>query len=381
MQQIKPYCLMPWIHLHVGFKGQVNACCVSSIVYGNINRQSISQIWESSAIEKVRSRFLTGEPDNRCKVCINRELSGAKSLRQETFEKFPNTNLNQIKGPIYFDIRFTNVCNFKCRTCWHGASSKWFNDAKLLGTNITNQAIIKNIKDFSDFISQNESHLKNAKEIYFAGGEPLVTEEHYLFLDYLIKHNLTHIRLRYNTNFSTLTFKNYHILNYWKKFKSIEVMASIDESNGLGEYIRHGLDWNQFIENREKINNLTHISFKIAPTISVFNVKTLPDFYKTCLKLNLIKPSNFYVNILERPYHYNIKSLSLKDKGILNETYNNFDTWCLANHIPQFVRHQFKSIKQFLNGDDLFDAYHSKFLEETKQLDTIRDEDFKIVTP
>ena len=206
---------MPWIHLHVGDKGTAKACCVGNIPFGDVNTQSLDEIWNGDAINKTRSQFLKEIPDKRCFVCINREKGGAKSIRQETFEKFGHIDITRVESPIYFDLRFSNVCNFKCKTCWHGASSKWFEEAKRLGTTAAPQAIIKNIADFDLFIKNYGEAILGAKEIYLAGGEPLVTEEHYYLLEFLIRNNKTDIRLRYNTNFSKLKFKKWDVLNSW----------------------------------------------------------------------------------------------------------------------------------------------------------------------
>lgn len=371
---------MPWIHFHLGSKGQVNACCVSSIKYGNINNSTIHTIWNNEKINEVRAKFTKGEIDNRCAVCINLELSGAKSIRQETFEKFPNIDITQITNPIYFDIRFSNVCNFRCRTCWHGASSKWYNEAKLLNTSLGSKAIINNINDFNQFIEKNGQFLHQAQEFYFAGGEPLVTEEHYLLLDYLITHNITHIKLRYNTNFSKLKFKNYDILSYWKYFKNVEVLASIDESEKLGEYIRKELNWNTFVNNRDKLRTLSNVSFKISPTVSVFNIETLPEFYKQCLSLNLIDTDDIYINILDRPYHYSSKVLSPSKKKTITNLYTDFKNWCIQNNISDTVQSQFNDCIKFMNEDDYHAKYWPIFVSETEKLDDMRNESYSGIT-
>jgi organic radical activating enzyme len=367
---------MPWIHFHLSSKGQVNACCVSTIKYGNINNNSIEKIWHSESINKIRTQFRKGEPDKRCLVCINRELAGAKSIRQETFDKYPDIDVSIIQSPIYFDIRFSNVCNFRCRTCWHGASSKWFNEAKKLKTNLGNKAIIKNINDFNEFIDKNGKYLHNAKEIYFAGGEPLVTEEHYLLLNYLIENNITNLKLRYNTNFSVLNFKKYNILEYWEQFSDVEILASIDASEKLGEYIRKELDWDLFIENRERIRKLTHVTFKISPTVSVFNIKILPEFYKKCVAINLINKDGIYINILDRPYYYSSKVLSEKDKKDISNIYKDFFNWCTLNEVSSSIQKQFKDCIGFMNNEDLHDRYWKVFQKETKQLDEMRGENY-----
>ena len=364
----KPYCLMPWIHFHSGNKGFVKACCIANITYGNINDQTLSEIWEGESINKLRDQFKKGVPDKRCFGCINREKAGNKSIRQETFEKFPNVTTEAIADPIYFDIRFSNICNFKCKTCWHGASSKWFDDAKKLGRNVGDKAIIQNIDDFERFINKMGPALLNAKEIYLAGGEPLVTEEHYLLLEYLIANGATGIHLRYNTNFSKLTLKRWDIINLWRKFERIEIMASVDDHGTNGENIRRGFDWDLFVENRAELDELANIQFKVSPTISVYNVRELPDFYLKLVDENLIDPEDFYINILERPYHFNIKILSEEDKLQVDNIYYAFSK---REDIPEKIMEGFKSIVDFMNEQDLHDKYWKQFLKEEGLLNTV----------
>ncbi len=370
---------MPWIHLHVGNQGQVNACCVANINYGNINEQSLEEIWNGEPIEAIREKFAKGEMDKRCHHCIQREAAGAKSIRQETFENFPNINIHKADTqlPRYFDIRFSNVCNFRCRTCWHGASSKWFQDAKKLGTNIGEKAIIKNIHDFDAFIEKTGPALLRAEEFYFAGGEPLVTEEHYLLLEWLIKNKATQARLRYNTNFSKLQFKDYDVLELWTHFEQVEILASIDATQTLGEYIRKEMDWKLFLHNREKIRPYKNLTFKISPTISVLNVLHLPDLYQEALSLNLIAPHDFYINLLEYPAYYNIQILPGDKKEKVMARYNDFYAWCEDNAIPSSIRKSFQDIVNYMNQATDHSGKSQarlwiKYLEVTKELDEIR---------
>lgn len=357
---------MPWIHLHVGQKGNAYACCVANIPFGNVNEQSFDQVWNGEPIKTIREKFAKGESDNRCKVCQKVEQAGGKSIRLETFEKYEKTDLSS--GPFYFDIRFSNVCNFKCRTCWHGASSKWFEDAKALKRNLTESAVIKNVDDFDDFISKFGDKLLSAKEIYFAGGEPLVTEEHYLLLDYLLEHNRTDMLLRYNTNFSILKFKGRDILQYWKKFTKIEVMASLDEIEEKGEYVRAGFRWQRFLENREDIRDLRNVKFLVAPTVSVFNVESLVDMHQKLVSLEVIQPSHFYINLLERPYYYNVKSLSLEEKFKVTEKLSSIGC-------SSVIREQVIEVVDFMNSEDL-SSHQKAFQKETKLIDQLRGENY-----
>lgn len=374
----KPYCLMPWIHFHVGNGGVAKACCVANIPYGNIDNENLDEIWNGVAINKIRAKFLKGETDKRCANCHQLEATGAKSIRQETFEKFGHIVVEEkeVKLPIYFDIRFSNVCNFRCRTCWHGASSKWFADAKALGTNIGQQAILKNIKDVDAFIEKMEPALLNAEEFYFAGGEPLVTKEHYVLLEWLIKNNATGARLRYNTNFSKLGFQQYDALKMWEHFPEVELLASIDGSASLGEYIRKEMKWQEIVDNREHIRRLPHIQFKISPTVSVLNVGHLPDLYEQCLELNMIAPEDIYINILERPDYYNIQILSADQKAAIQVRYQRFFDWLEVKGISKNIKPFFEEILNYMMALDRSHLW-PKFLKANGRLDELRGEVLK----
>ncbi len=370
MSDEKPYCLMPWIHLHIGDDGIAKACCVANIPFGNINKQEVKEIWDSKAIQSLRSTFKAGKIDKRCANCYKLEESGATSIRQETHKKFKDTPLNfETPTPIYFDIRFSNVCNLKCRSCWHGASSSWFEDAKKLRTNKGQKAIIKNITDFDRFISKSGPYLLHAQEFYFAGGEPLVMEEHYRLLKWLIKNEVTKIKLRYNTNFTLLKYKGESILDLWRKFENIQIMASLDAQGETASYIRTNSNWESIVSNFKQAKKLSHLQLEIAPTISVLNVELLPELIQTCLHEDLISEEDIYINLLERPIHYNIQIIPLRLKERVSKKLSIFQQEIssikLISQIDEIIR--------YMNAKDQ-SKHWPKFISQNKQLDDLRNE-------
>ena len=206
------FCLMPWVHLYVGTNGKANACCNTSITYGSVRNQPIDSIWNGDKINQFRKQLLEGVKDKRCSICYNKEAAGKASIRTETLVKFkrhiPIALENKtLTKPVYLDIRYSNVCNLKCRTCWHGASSSWFEDAKVLKTNFGDKAIIKATTKNTKLIEDIVTYSDELEEVYFAGGEPLLMEEHYEFLDLLIEKKSFNTRIRYNTNLTQLKLK------------------------------------------------------------------------------------------------------------------------------------------------------------------------------
>ena len=341
------FCILPWIHLHVSQNGRVSPCCNNNRYLGNVQENTINKIWNGKKFKELRTQFKNEIPDKRCNHCYNIEASGKKSMRQISNQKYVK-ELSRVKEdipkPIYLDIRFSNICNFKCKTCWHGNSSAWFEQGS--NRNASNERIIKAFtNDFTELLT----YLDDVKEIYFAGGEPLIMEEHYQILKELEKRKLFDIELRYNTNFSTLNFKDKSILHIWKKFKKVHVSASIDSAFNLGEEIREGFSWNQFVENRKQMLDICpEIYFEITPTVSSLNIFNLMELHQELVNTNLIQIDHIYLNFLERPIEFNIKSLSTEKKEKVENLIIKHIERLNKNRAGTSIVSQFKNLLNYL---------------------------------
>jgi len=344
----KHFCILPWIHLHVAQNGRVSPCCNNNRYLGNVQEQYVKDIWEGEKFEALREQFANNIPDKRCAHCYNIEKSGKKSLRQISNKKYTK-NLIRVEEnnpePIYLDIRFSNICNFKCKTCWHGNSSAWFEEGSK--RNASDERIIK---AFTNSFDELFKYLDDVKEIYFAGGEPLIMEEHYQILEELERRELFDIELRYNTNFSNLNFKDKNILNIWKKFNKIHVSASIDAAFKLGQEIREGFNWEQFIANRKQMIDVApEIYFEITPTISSLNINWIGELHQLLVEENLMELNHIYLNILERPRHFNIQSLSKAEKLEAKNSIVKHEKWLKKNCASTKIMEEFENLHSYLN--------------------------------
>lgn len=375
---------MPFIHFHVNNGGEVSACCISRIPFGNIQEATPQEIWNDEAIRTFRKKMLHDEADNRCKVCYEKETSGSISYREEILNKYLDTfrfdKVDTVSGvvsssPIYLDIRFSNHCNFRCRTCWHGASSKWFREAQMLKRQASEHAVIRNVKDVGQFVKAMQEWLPHLREIYFAGGEPLVMEGHYALLQALIDIGKTDVVLKYNTNFSLLSYKQYDLAALWQYFPTIELMASLDGMDRVGAFIRKEMDWSVICENRQLLRKLPHVRFMVAPTISVLNIFHIPQFCKFLLSENWITPDDWYINILHRPFYYNIQALPPAIKEAVRHSYQS-----QYADFPLAIQKSFTEILNFMEAQDL-SSHWKAFLKESQKLDALREESVKAVVP
>lgn len=263
----KSFCMAPWVSLHIWPEGKVFPCCLWDVKepIGNINYQSLDDLWNSPKMKDARVKMLKGEKIDACSRCYHLEDTGYGSYRQDLNERHGNKieyidftkedgTVDEVKLHLW-DFRLSNFCNFKCRSCGFGLSSSWYLDTKELAVSDKLKEIDSTyynnpdkdktssliaINDKISFLDLLEPHYDCVDEVYFAGGEPLMMPEHYQILDRLLENNRTDILLRYSTNFSKLTFKGKHVFDYWKHFPNLQLWMSIDGVGKIGEYVRKG---------------------------------------------------------------------------------------------------------------------------------------------
>lgn len=396
LHESQAFCMMPWVHLHVDTRGQAQACCVANVRYGNVNEQPISEIWQGQPIREFRQKLIEDEKDARCQVCYAREAAGAVSMRQEVNRDFAhhfdsvlttqaNGNAPEAK-PVYWDIRFSNLCNFRCRTCWHGASSRWFEEARELGNAAGAEAVIQAAQDPEKFMRQLELLLPEVEEIYFAGGEPLLMAEHFALLQALLKLGRREVRLRYNTNFSRLApivigDGGHDVLTLWRQFESVVVGASLDAMGEKGEYLRKEQRWDRLEKNRQRLlEECPEVRFEVQPTVSVFNVLHLPDFHRDWVEKGWLTVDGMVPNLLERPDYYNIKVLPRAMKAKVQARFAMHVGWMGEMEASPASIQRFTAIVDFMNASE-WQSKLPKFHIATEKLDRMRDENWEKVFP
>jgi sulfatase maturation enzyme AslB (radical SAM superfamily) len=236
-------------------------------------------------------------------------------------------------------------------------------------------------KNKDDMWAQLIPHLDYVEQIYFAGGEPLMMEEHYNILDELERRGRFDVRLIYNTNFTHTKLKDREVFDYWRKFKSVAVGASLDAMGSRAEYIRRGTCWDQVERNREEMLRVCpQVDFYISPTLSILNSWHLPDFHKSWVERGLIKAQDLNVNILQDPEHLRIDIAPIEYKQKLKDKYQDHLEWLRPQDPLQRATVGFESALNFMIATDnthLIDTFWRK----TYELDNIRDEKVLEVIP
>jgi len=391
LKESKTFCIYPWIHLHAYPTGEAYPCCHAEMgvgQVGNCRTNTLEEIWQGKPMQDLRQAMLTETPHEACTRCYEQEQSGFFSGRRSA-NKHHGHHIKKLEdNPFeltYWDIRFSNLCNLRCRSCGHIFSSQWYQDqARLAGSEWKSRNQVLNYAGRTelDMWEQLEPHLDYVEQIYFAGGEPLLMEEHYRILDELVRRGRFEVRLIYNTNFTHTDLKGRSVFDYWKKFKSVAVGASLDASGARGEYIRKGTVWADVEHNRrEMLAICPDVDFYISPTLSILNALHLCEFHRDWVEKGLIQPQDLNVNILQDPVHYRIDIAPSQYKQQLQSVYEQHIQWLDSMGDPLGRATQgFKSAIAFMNAVDNTHLIET-FWTKTNQLDSIRKENCLEILP
>ena len=333
----KNLCVIPWVHLNLDPDGSILPCCITSSSdnsrIGNINDMSLEEAWNHKKMRKLRMQFMNDKRPSICNTCWKKEDAGNASTRQHNNMHFPHIikkipKITDHDGTCkefklrYWDFRFSNLCNYKCRSCGPLYSSAWIPDAKKLGYNkyVEEKVISNDITN--EFI---DKHIMDVERIYFAGGEPMLMDQHWYILRKLSELKRREVKLMYNTNLSTLYRKKESALEYWKNFKYVQISPSIDEIDERAELIRSGTVWKTVENNLNILSKQDNIHLAPNITVSSLNVFRLPQIIQRLFDFGI---RDFNLNKVWSPSHYHV---SVLPDEIRKQTIKNIRDFCLKH--------------------------------------------------
>jgi organic radical activating enzyme len=281
-------------------------------------------------------------------------------------------------------------------------SSKWVGDYKKIFPLFQHDSLKKQMRwdqdEFNnrwhenpDFWKEMYAQIPNLKQVYFAGGEPLMIKEHKMFLEEIIRQGYADtILIRYNTNGLLLSED---IIELWSKFKKVKVGFSLDAVGVRNHYIRYPSDWTTIKTNLQRLDNTPdNIQVSIATAIQVLNIKHLVDFAKWKItqnfkKINLENTIGgvqagggiFNMHLLYIPTFLSIRCLPDSDKADVRKQFGEFANWLYVNYRQDddfwkknpYGWRRWQAVLDFMDGED--QTYELPALKEyIERLDTLR---------
>lgn len=322
------FCPLPWIHIATRPNGDVRVCCTANASGAgdedskeiglvkhngqtmNFQSHSLAEVWNSSYMKSVRLQMLDNKVPPSCTKCFQEESKGIVSKRQwETSVWNERLDMNAIVAstakdgtlPVsipYFDLRLGNLCQLKCIMCSPHDSSSWIKEWKLQYPLYKTFELKQDQQWNSDFdytwykkgnfLGDMQNQAGVIKELYFAGGEPLLIPEHYKILEFMIASgSSSQCVLRYNSNGLELPEK---LFDLWTHFKEVKFNFSVDAEGARNDYIRYPSKWQNVLDNLKRLDDTpANITVNIACAVQVLNVLTLQDLVHWKQSMNFKK--------------------------------------------------------------------------------------------
>jgi sulfatase maturation enzyme AslB (radical SAM superfamily) len=400
----------PFTGLATREDGAVKVCCRSAPV-GNIQDNTLEEIWNNDTMQLVRRQVLCGERPEVCKPCFDLEDQGVESLRQRhingvipeaRINLYPDTPLQEIM-PFEFptmEIKLNNLCNLKCRMCNPLDSTNWTDWDKVVPFyKKENNFLVPTIEglvnkpgkyigafdDTDNWWASFEKLLPHFRRVEFAGGEPLMDPQHYKILD-MLKPYGKNIEIKYATNGTTLGIsRGRTIHDYWPHFRSVAVNVSLDGIYNVYNYIRGNGDFKQVEANIKEIQKIPNVSRVVgaftAQAGNILQAAECIDYFIN--EMNIV----FYSHRVGYPNCLSAQVLpqELKEEAIHRLetvrarmfTFDNIKKYPLLERVTQ------QQIKDNINYLKAKDQNHlwPDFLEFNRQLDATRNQSLLDTVP
>jgi len=403
---INLFCPLPWISTSIRNDGILRVCCHANQGPNrgelNWNVDDIEGSRNSPILKKIRKQILNNEWPEDCIRCKKESEAGIRTRFQYESEIWhhvinksiakqstsTNGEIKLSKFPlIYYDFRFGNLCNLQCRYCSPYSSSalgevpgdyNWFE----------RNSLWDHLKD----------NINNIKLFHIEGGEPLLINKHYEFMEFCISLNKAKdIKIEYTTSLNIVPDK---VWDLWSCFKEVRIGISVDNINSVFDYIRYPSKFNKIEQSLHKLDQAKgNFILWIACTISSLNIWYLPEFFKWKIKQNFTRINNntnrpyCSDHPIHKPEIFNIKSLpnNIKikvEKHLLNsipeitDIINNSDflNQEMKMSYKQSTKNLYNSYISYMNSEDLSLSF-LKFFEFNNKLDIQRNQSFKEYLP
>lgn len=383
------FCILPWVHLSTRPNGHMRVCCTANASSvgptndkshggeigvlkqedgkpANLNVTDFLTSWNNQYMKNVRIQMLNGEEPPSCTKCYKEERAGHQSKRQwETRYWSERVSVDQLventeeDGSVppqitYIDMRFGTKCNLACVMCSPHDSSLWIPEWQKLYPNFKNVSLKETMqwdnkgqvngasynwhKNNPMFWEQLWEQVPNMKQLYFAGGEPLIIEEHYDILEECIRQGYAKdMEIRYNSN--GVEWRE-DLFELWSHFKLVRFHYSVDAVGERNDYIRYPSQWSRNLEAFRQLDEETthNVEVTVACAVQALNIYYIPEFLKWKLEHGLKKVNmwpfgagGINYHFVYHPPHLNVKVLPAWFKDEIEAKYEEFIPWWTEN--------------------------------------------------
>jgi MoaA/NifB/PqqE/SkfB family radical SAM enzyme len=264
--------------------GDVTMCCNNDTVLGNVNDETIADIWNGDKFSRIRKRMVDEGAHAFCPHTCPVLQGGKKYENLDWYEDLDaegpireNAEKNEQEyeekksvletKPRWVRFTYSYACNLDCYHCYQREDAT------------------QRLKLSNDFMDQLPEYVETAQIVYPFGGEPFFFSP---VIDFLASHNTnTETRFLLITNATLLTDKVFEIL---ERIPISTMAASLDAANANSfDALRvrgRNANWDQVVTNLGRIADLRKrkdFEFTVSMTLNSVNALEIEDFVDLAL--------------------------------------------------------------------------------------------------
>jgi organic radical activating enzyme len=344
-----------------------------------------------------REKMLAGERPAGCEYCWKIEDMGRDAISDRVYKSriYPIESLNEaFATPVHEDVNlrtleiaFDRTCQFACSYCNPAFSSTWVNDIKRNGpylklesdgrNHFTHEHDSAQLYKFGQdnpyvnaFFEWWETDLhQTLQELRITGGEPLMSGYTWKLIDWFkLNQGKSNTKLAINSNLGFDTEKLQEFIEAIRPLSHVELYTSMEAVGRQAEYIRDGLDYEQWLTNMHTLlSSNTVKAVHVMCTINALCLTTLPELLDQLLEMKHTygrERVNFTLNILRFP---SFQSALVLPAELRNQFRDNLQVWLDANNNdPVLHEHEINHTQRLIDYLDVVKTPHSDTFEMPK---------------
>ncbi len=320
LDKVSPsFCLAKWnqvtVHLGTGMTHSCHHPSPHKIPIEEIETNP-SALHNTEFKKEQRRLMLEGKRPRECDYCWrvedshrgndeNNQIFSDRITKSSEFWAFPDMQkiaklpYNENVNPRYLEISFDTACNFKCMYCGPQFSSTWIGEINKFGPYMLDNGPmhdlqwLKNTGQFPMSITKPNpyvdafwewwpSAVKDLEVFRITGGEPLMSKQVFRLLDYLIDNPQPQLDFAINSNLGVEPalmqkfIEKMQIIQDKKAVKTFKVYTSNEAHGKQAEYIRYGLNYDEWLKNCHRV--LAEIPDSYLTVMAAYNALSLPSF-------------------------------------------------------------------------------------------------------
>lgn len=414
------FCAAKWYNATIWLgSGQSTSCHhpPAHKINDELIKTNPSAIHNTHQKKMDRMQMQLGQRPSGCEYCWKIEDMGRDAVSDRVYKSkiYPIEALDEAYTTPpsedvnlkTLEIAFDRTCQFACSYCNPAFSSTWVRDIRTNGpytslvsdgrNHFTHTHDSSQLYTYGEtnpyveaFFQWWESDLhKTLQELRITGGEPLMSGETWKLLDWFKENQgRSQTRLAINSNLGMDCTKLLEFIHRVKDLPHLEIYTSQEATEQQAEYIRDGLNYEQWLDNVEEL--LDHDVIKALHcmcTINALCLDSLPDLLDRLMEFKRTygrERVSFTLNILRFP---SFQSALVLPDYIRDQYRHNLTEWLKLNEgSPLLQEHEINHLKRLIDYLDVVktphsDAFelpklHNDFKQFYKQYDTRRNKKF-----